>query len=241
MGFSADNDSGRIWFDVDRVHYASQTYASWSVLAADIRVVGEMTNQDGPFADDYFLCFVTGTDGNWCAASFYADGRDACLEQLGTQLGAPLELRLSSSTDFASRILWPPSLAGMPLFAFRDQVPHGFWQRLRHRLVGQNVQTLSRPVMALLHAVDRRGIAYEYVAAHRHCSANRAAILASRMCGCFHCLKTFAAREVTGWIRELDGSETALCPHCHIDSVLGDAAGIPLTDQFLAHMKQIYF
>lgn len=40
------------------------------------------------------------------------------------------------------------------------------------------------------------------------------------MCGCYYCLSIFEPKEVVGWI---DNNETALCPKCNVDSVIGDS------------------
>jgi len=42
----------------------------------------------------------------------------------------------------------------------------------------------------------------------------------SEMCGCYYCLSIFEPKEVVGWI---DNNETALCPKCNVDSVIGDS------------------
>ena len=42
-------------------------------------------------------------------------------------------------------------------------------------------------------------------------------------CGCFCCLQTFAASEVTDWI---DDGDTPLCPHCGIAAVLPGVTGL---------------
>ena len=39
--------------------------------------------------------------------------------------------------------------------------------------------------------------------------------------GCFACQKTFAPGDITQWVKELDGTMTARCPHCGIDTVMG--------------------
>jgi len=41
--------------------------------------------------------------------------------------------------------------------------------------------------------------------------------------------------------QEILRSGTALCPHCGVDSVIGSAAGFPLTDEFLKAMHQEWF
>jgi len=74
-------------------------------------------------------------------------------------------------------------------------------------------------------------------AAHKHCSRNRDAIQKSTVCGCFYCLKTFPATEVTTYTYP----EDALCPKCGIDSVLAERSGLPITGQFLAAMYEMWF
>jgi hypothetical protein len=243
MGSRQDIDSGRLVLDRDVVRYDSRTYESWELAVADIRVIGEMTNQCGPFADDYFVCFVTDASGCWKEASFYAEGLDACLTQLGAQLGSDLQLQLCASTDFTSRVVWPPQLVGDPMFEFREKVPHGLWQKLKRLLLPENLQTISKAVMAGLRPSDQQPApsAVDYAQAHRHAIHNRPEVLSSDQCGCFHCLHIFAPKAIKSWVMERDGEETALCPACGIDAVIGSAAGFPLTNSFLADMKRAYF
>ncbi len=46
---------------------------------------------------------------------------------------------------------------------------------------------------------------------------NRRHLTPGTACGCFHCLQTFPAEDVSAWA---DDGLTALCPFCGIDSVL---------------------
>jgi hypothetical protein len=46
---------------------------------------------------------------------------------------------------------------------------------------------------------------------------NRKAVLGAQSCGCYFCRSTFRSADVTEWT---DDGETAICPHCAIDSVL---------------------
>ena len=72
-------------------------------------------------------------------------------------------------------------------------------------------------------------------AAHDHSFDTRKDIEAGGECGCYHCLHTFPASEVTEWI-----DNTAVCPNCHIDSVL--SANVDLIDQtFLKRMQDAWF
>jgi hypothetical protein len=71
-----------------------------------------------------------------------------------------------------------------------------------------------------------------------HSIRHRREILASELCGCFYCLRTFAPEEIEHWLAV---EETALCPHCAIDSVLGSASGFPITAEFLQRMHARWF
>lgn len=96
----------------------------------------------------------------------------------------------------------------------------------------------------------------EYDAAHKHSSKHRAQLEASRECACFYCLARYAPGEIKEWIEEHRVErdpetgkrvvhevigETALCPRCGIDSVLGDASGLQLTDEFMKAMQLHWF
>ncbi len=84
----------------------------------------------------------------------------------------------------------------------------------------------------------------EYLyAAHRACSFNEQQILASTICGCFQCKKIFSPINNIEWIvpRSNKRNGTACCPYCYIDSILGDASGFPITQEFLEAMHKEYF
>ena len=121
LGTMKVEHSGQIWIDGDRIHYSSPSYGDWQLALREIRVIGEYTNQNGPFAVDYFLAFVTDPELIWLEASFYAEGREAFLEKLGARLGQVFQCSLCASTDFDSRVWWPVDLAGQPMFDFREE------------------------------------------------------------------------------------------------------------------------
>jgi hypothetical protein len=77
-----------------------------------------------------------------------------------------------------------------------------------------------------------------HIAAHRHSWLHRAAIESSAHCGCFYCLAVYPPSAIREWV---DGGETALCPRCGIDSVIGDASGYPLSGELLRAMKKHWF
>jgi hypothetical protein len=76
------------------------------------------------------------------------------------------------------------------------------------------------------------------VAAHVHASQHRGEVEASEKCACFFCFRTFAPATIKAWI---DKNQTALCPACGVDSVIGSASQHRLDDAFLRKMHGTYF
>lgn len=85
--------------------------------------------------------------------------------------------------------------------------------------------------------------------AHRHAANHRAEIDASKVCGCFSCLQLFPPAEIiawTGWddadLNDLEHVEgnTALCPRCGSETVIGDGSGIKIDMAFLGRMSEAW-
>lgn len=88
------------------------------------------------------------------------------------------------------------------------------------------------------------------LAAYRYLSNNWVQIHASTACGCCSCLATFSPDEVIAWtgldLHNLDDPEaidkqTALCPKCGAEAVLGDKSGFPVDQRFLGRMNDAWF
>lgn len=79
--------------------------------------------------------------------------------------------------------------------------------------------------------------------AHKHSANHRVEINNSTMCGCFCCKEIYVPERIEIWTDVDDSGEgqTALCPSCGIDSVLGDKSGFPITKEFLSKMKRYWF
>lgn len=75
--------------------------------------------------------------------------------------------------------------------------------------------------------------------AHDASFRNREQIGRSKQCGCFSCCHIFPASEVTDYVSPEE--PTAICPYCHIDSVIGDASGYPVTEEFMKEMNKRWF
>ena len=82
-------------------------------------------------------------------------------------------------------------------------------------------------------------LADDATTAHKCSIYNRKQLEKSSKCGCFYCGKIFAPDEITNYLNEKCG--TALCPYCGIDSVIGDAGGYPITEDFMRKMHERWF
>lgn len=78
--------------------------------------------------------------------------------------------------------------------------------------------------------------------AHEHSSFHRHAVLASDLCGCFYCLEIYSPSEKVNWLDKMEGvGQTAFCPNCGCDSVIGSESGYPITLEFLQEMHDQWF
>lgn len=74
---------------------------------------------------------------------------------------------------------------------------------------------------------------------HRKSIGNKARLADAKHCGCFFCLSHFAMAELEYCDDEDD--QTAVCPRCGIDSVIGEYEDQRVPDDLLKAMKERYF
>lgn len=74
--------------------------------------------------------------------------------------------------------------------------------------------------------------------AHYYSSYHRKQLRQDTFCGCFSCLTIFNPIEIEEWT---DKEQTAICPYCGIDSIIGKSSGYPITRKFLKKMEEIWF
>jgi hypothetical protein len=110
-------NSGSVSFQSGEIVYREEE-SIWRLPISSICLVGEYTNQYGPFSDDYFLVFLTRVSHAWYQVPFYAEGLNSLMAVLRESLGDSLKTGLANSVDFKSRVMWPPALLDRPLFEF---------------------------------------------------------------------------------------------------------------------------
>jgi hypothetical protein len=96
---------------------------------------------------------------------------------------------------------------------------------------------MSNPKLGPTGAID-----VDVELAHRWSSHHREELFTSEQCGCFYCLDIFPVEAIDDWTDSVDGvGQTALCPRCGVDSVIGSVAGFPIERWFLERMRQRWF
>jgi hypothetical protein len=90
----------------------------------------------------------------------------------------------------------------------------------------------------------------ELLAAYRYTTNNYAQIEKSKRCGCCNCLQIFRPAAIVGWtgltVQNMDdpkaiSEQTAMCPHCGSEAVIGDGCGFLVTPDFLTRMNEAWF
>ena len=90
----------------------------------------------------------------------------------------------------------------------------------------------------------------ELLAAYHYLSKNWVHIQGSKSCGCCNCLEIFPPDEIVGWtgldMENFDDpnatkNQTAMCPRCGTEAVIGDKTGYPINQHFLVRMNEAWF
>lgn len=82
---------------------------------------------------------------------------------------------------------------------------------------------------------------YDYYTLNRQSAFNRALIVETPECGCFHCGSRFPGSKVSKWLDEGDKEMTALCPYCGDDTVVVGTTELPLSTALLTKLYIHWF
>ena len=111
-----DNSSGIVRLTGDKVFWDFDNKNIFEVDINDIVVIGEYTNSDGPYFDDWFLTLVT-KDGQWHSIPLYADNIDEVTQYLSDKFNQDLNAtHLANSTEWKSIVRYPLHLEDTALF-----------------------------------------------------------------------------------------------------------------------------
>ena len=152
---SEDKHPAHVWIQGNAIHYATRDAEVWELPIAEVRVIGEYTTPNGPYIDDYFFVFLS-TD-YWYEASFYSEGGLELLPKLSGDLKEELACGLQNSTNWKSRVIWPPDIKEEPLFDIVPaEMPTKLWDRIKYKMVSHVVFHLTRKVKEKMKASENR-------------------------------------------------------------------------------------
>ena len=97
-------------------------------------------------------------------------------------------------------------------------------------------EVLKNPKYAKLHRIEREDY-FNFGRAAEDSCWNYDAIKKSKLCGCYDCMRTFNAEEVTEWDVEDD---SAVCPYCGQSSVIGDSQGYAISEEFMLQLNGFF-
>ena len=78
----------------------------------------------------------------------------------------------------------------------------------------------------------------DVIDAHKFSNYHRHILRDSPFCGCFYSLDIFDYKNIQDWC---DDANTALCPSCGIDAVIGLKSNDLITQEFLKAMQKYWF
>ena len=73
---------------------------------------------------------------------------------------------------------------------------------------------------------------------HRASNDNRPELEKYPHAWCFYCCRKFESKKIKEWI---DKKQTALCPHCGVDSVLSQTEKVVLNEEIINDMHSFWF
>ena len=90
----------------------------------------------------------------------------------------------------------------------------------------------------------------DLLAAYRHTLNNWVELGDSAVCGCCNCMQIFPVSDIVAWtgldLSRIDdpaavAEQTALCPRCGSEALIGDKSGIALNARFLTEMNDAWY
>ena len=128
------DSSGSVRIQNNKIFWENNRKCITEIDIGNIVVIGEYTNSDGPYSDDWFISFVT-KDGKWQSIPWYIENRDTLLNYLCTNFQNDFNISLLvGSFEWASVIRYPEHLKGESLFKLipteKYKEPKSFFDRV---------------------------------------------------------------------------------------------------------------
>lgn len=133
-----EHPSGVIKLEHDQLIWSYDDRILTTINLRDVVIIGEYTNADGPYLDDWFLTFVT-RDGRWQSIPWYAHDIGVLTDYLCQAFQPGLDTsHLNSSTTWNSIVRYPKNLEGVSLFTLKRsahyRAPSSRFEKFLHAL-----------------------------------------------------------------------------------------------------------
>jgi hypothetical protein len=99
------------------------------INVSEINAIGEFTTADGPFVDDWFLTFITQTD--YIEIPMYTNGMTEFLTDLGKVLNSDLSAKLTNSSEWNTRIVYPTEFRESEFYEIEFIEPKTFYEKFK--------------------------------------------------------------------------------------------------------------
>jgi hypothetical protein len=149
---STDITSGIVELNGDLVLWHNEDVVFLQFHISDIVVIGEYTNSNGPWFDDWYLTVVL-KNGEWKSVPQYAGNIDQLTEEFCKKFDPLLsERQLANSTHWKSVVSFPINLRGTELFqlvtATTYKKPANLFQKLLFSLGVTKSDTFKNIVLS---------------------------------------------------------------------------------------------
>lgn len=91
----------------------------WRLKFSDILAIGEATDAQHRIRSEYRGIYLVRPPYHWEHFTFSAAGADQVIKELERRFDVQIRATLPNVRAFASRVIWPTSLAGQPMFEVR--------------------------------------------------------------------------------------------------------------------------
>ena len=147
---SADITPGIVELNGDSVVWHNEDVVFLQFNITDIIAIGECTNSNGPWVDDWYITFVF-KNGQWVSIPQYAWNMEQLVDYLCEKFDPMLnQYQLANSTDWKSVVSFPVDLRGKELFQLEPsriyKEPRNLFQKFLFYLGMRNFET-SKEIM----------------------------------------------------------------------------------------------
>ena len=114
-----ENESGEVSIQDGIIYWDYENEHVLSFHLDDVVIIGEYTNSDGPYFDDWFLVFLLKDNKEYSISMYAGNVINDVIDKLSAWAGYKIQNYLTASTKWDSKVLYPRHLSGETLYFVR--------------------------------------------------------------------------------------------------------------------------